>query len=174
MTDIDDISPGVAGLQTRLVIETITQVVPGAEIVEIVGSLDETIPGFDAESWSAPGTEHALVHIRKRVVSLLGAQDDHRLVLLRRLGRGLGRPGRAHRSCRTVRVIGALVVARQGRAWSSRERALARAFGGLLSHTVTLASRESALLDQRRLDELVGMVAERLMSASVADAARTS
>ncbi len=76
MTDIDDISPGVAGLQTRLVIETITQVVPGAEIVEIVGSLDETIPGFDAESWAAPGTEHALVHIRKRVVSLLGSQSS--------------------------------------------------------------------------------------------------
>src|ERR1039458_3855906 len=63
-------------------------------------------------------------------------------------------------------IIGALVVARQGRAWSSRERALAKAFGGLLSHTVTLSSRESALLDQRRLDELVGHVAERLMSAS--------
>ena len=63
-------------------------------------------------------------------------------------------------------IIGALVVARQGRAWSSRERALAKAFGGLLSHTVTLSSRESALLDQRRLDELVGQVAERLMSAS--------
>ena len=76
MTEIDDISPGVAGLQTRLVIETITQVVPGAEIVEIVGSLDETIAGFDTESWSAPGTEQALSHIRKRVVSLLGAQDS--------------------------------------------------------------------------------------------------
>ena len=54
MTAPTDISPGVAGLQTRLVIETITQVVSGAEIVEIVGSLDETIPGFDAESWSKP------------------------------------------------------------------------------------------------------------------------
>ena len=63
-------------------------------------------------------------------------------------------------------------MARQGQAWSSRERALARAFGGLLSHTVTLASRESALLVQRRLDELVGMVAERLMSASVAQPPR--
>ena len=69
-------------------------------------------------------------------------------------------------ACRTATSSGALVVARQGRAWSSRERALTKAFGGLLSHTVTLASRESALLDQRRLDELVGQVAERLMSAS--------
>ena len=68
--------------------------------------------------------------------------------------------------CEDGTVVGALVVARQGRAWSSRERALAKAFGGLLSHTATLATRESALLDQRRLDELVGQVAERLMSAS--------
>ena len=59
MTAPTDISPGVAGLQTRLVIETITQVVSGAEIVEIVGSLDETIPGFEAESWSLPGSAHA-------------------------------------------------------------------------------------------------------------------
>jgi diguanylate cyclase (GGDEF)-like protein len=48
-------------------------------------------------------------------------------------------------------------------------RALTKAFGGLLSHTVTLARREAALLDQRRLDELVGQVAERLMSASARD-----
>ena len=102
MTALTDISPGVAGLQTRLVIETITQVVSGAEIVEIVGSLDETIPGFEAESWSIPGSEHALTHIRKRVVGLLGAQNCGRLLLVRRLGRRLGRPGRAHRTSRTA------------------------------------------------------------------------
>jgi len=165
MTDIDDISPGVAGLQTRLVIETITQVVPGAEIVEIVGSLDETIAGFETESWSAPGTDHALTHIRKRVVGLLGAQSDissFSCVVSSVAWGVLVEPIQLQGG----EIIGALVVARQGKAWSSRERALARAFGGLLSHTVTLASRESALLVQRRLDELVGMVAERLMSAS--------
>ena len=166
MTALTDISPGVAGLQTRLVIETITQVVTGAEIVEIVGSLDETIPGFEAESWSIPG-----FGARPAPTSASGSSACSvprvrpRLLLLRRLGRGLGRPGRAD-PLQDGDVIGALVVARQGRAWSSRERALAKAFGGLLSHTVTLASRESALLDQRRLDELVGQVAERLMSAS--------
>ena len=73
MTDLPDIAPGVAGLQTRLVVETIAQVVTGAEIVDIVGSLDETVPGFAAESWSRPGLEHALSHIRKRVVGQLGA-----------------------------------------------------------------------------------------------------
>jgi diguanylate cyclase (GGDEF)-like protein len=165
MTALTDISPGVAGLQTRLVIETITQVVSGAEIVEIVGSLDETIPGFEAESWSIPGSDHALTHIRKRVVSLLGTQNavgSFSCVVSGVAWGVLVEPI----ALQDGDVIGALVVARQGRAWSSRERALAKAFGGLLSHTVTLASRESALLDQRRLDELVGQVAERLMSAS--------
>ena len=165
MTALTDISPGVAGLQTRLVIETITQVVSGAEIVEIVGSLDETIPGFEAETWSVPGSDHALTHIRKRVVSLLGTQNavgSFSCVVAGVAWGVLGEPI----ALQDDSVIGALVVARQGRAWSSRERALAKAFGGLLSHTVTLASRESSLLDQRRLDELVGQVAERLMSAS--------
>ena len=165
MTALTDISPGVAGLQTRLVIETITQVVSGAEIVEIVGSLDETIPGFEAESWSIPGSDHALPHIRKRVVSLLGTQNavgSFSCVVSGVAWGVLVEPI----ALQDGDVIGALVVARQGRAWSSRERALTKAFGGLLSHTVTLASRESALLDQRRLDELVGQVAERLMSAS--------
>ncbi len=165
MTAMTDTSPGVADLQTRLVIETITQVVSGAEIVEIVGSLDEKIPGFEAESWSIPGSDHALLHIRKRVVSLLGTQSavgSFSCVVSGVAWGVLVEPI----ALQDGDVIGALVVARQGRAWSSRERALTKAFGGLLSHTVTLASRESALLDQRRLDELVGQVAERLMSAS--------
>jgi diguanylate cyclase (GGDEF)-like protein len=165
MTDFDDSFPGVAGLQTRLVIETITQVVPGAEIVEIVGSLDETVAGFDAESWTAPGNEHALMHIRKRVVGLLGTQNpvsSFSCVISSVAWGVLVEPIQLQDGG----VIGALVVARQGRTWSSRERALAKAFGGLLSHTVTLAARESSLLDQRRLDELVGQVAEKLMSAS--------
>jgi diguanylate cyclase (GGDEF)-like protein len=165
MTASNDTSPGVAGLQTRLVIETITQVVPGAEIVEIVGSLDETVPGFDAESWATPGSENALIHIRKRVVNLLGTGNGvsaFSCVVSSVAWGVLVEPIQLQDGA----VIGALVVARQGRAWSSRERALAKAFGGLLSHTVTLASRENALLDQRSLDELVGQVAERLMSAS--------
>jgi diguanylate cyclase (GGDEF)-like protein len=164
---MNDISPGVAGLQTRLVIETITQVVNGAEIVEIVGSLDETIPGFQAESWSAPGAEHALEHIRKRVVGVLGVRGEVAPFSCVVSGIAWGvliEPI----ALQDGAVIGALVVARQGRAWSSRERALSKAFGGLLSHTVTLAARENALMDQRRLDELVGQVAERLMSASSA------
>ncbi len=165
MTDLPDIAPGVAGLQTRLVVETIAQVVTGAEIVDIVGSLDETVPGFAAESWSLPGLEHALSHIRKRVVGQLGAGSGlapFACVISNVAWGVLVEPIQLQDGT----LIGALVVARQGRAWSSRERSLTKAFGGLLSHTVTLAARESSLLDQRRLDELVGQVAEKLMSAS--------
>jgi diguanylate cyclase (GGDEF)-like protein len=63
-------------------------------------------------------------------------------------------------------VVGALVVARHGRTWSSRERSLTKAFGGLLSNLATRAGREGALLVERRLDELVAKVADRLMSAT--------
>jgi diguanylate cyclase (GGDEF)-like protein len=165
MTSLPDIAPGVAGLQTRLVVETISQVVTGAEIVDIVGSLDETIPGFAAESWSQPEFGHALTHIRKRVVGQLGAGSglaSFSCVISSVAWGVLVEPIQLQNGT----LIGALVVARQGRAWSSRERSLTKAFAGLLSHTVTLAARENSLLDQRRLDELVGHVAEKLMSAS--------
>jgi diguanylate cyclase (GGDEF)-like protein len=167
MTNLSDNAPGVAGLQTRLVVETIGQVVTGAEIVDIVGSLDETVPGFAAESWSRPELEHALTHIRKRIVGQLGARaglSSFSCVISSVTWGVLVEPIQLQSGT----LVGALVVARQGRAWSARERSLTKAFSGLLSHTVTLATRESNLLDQRRLDELVGQVAERLMSASSA------
>jgi len=155
----------VVGLQTRLVIETLTQVIPGTEIVEIVAESDETIPGFDVESWAAPGSENSLSHIRKRVLGQLGGLTAVGSFSCMISGVAWGVLVEAI-EVQDGAVMGALVVARQGRAWSSRERALVKAFGGLLSHAATLSTRESALLDQRRLDELVGQVAERLMSAS--------
>ncbi len=165
MTNLPHVSPSVVGLQTRLVIETLTQVVPGTEIVEIVAESDETIPGFVVESWVAPGSENSLSHIRKRVLGQLGGQTAVGSFSCMISGVAWGVLVEAI-EVQDGAVMGALVVARQGRAWSSRERALVKAFGGLLSHAATLSTRESALLDQRRLDELVGQVAERLMSAS--------
>jgi len=156
----------VVGLQTRLVIETLTQVIPGTEIVEIVAESDETIPGFDVESWAAPGSENSLSHIRKRVLGQLGGLTAVGSFSCMISGVAWGVLVEAI-EVQDGAVMGALVVARQGRAWSSRERSLAKVFGGLLSHAATLSTRESALLDQRRLDELVGQVAERLMSASL-------
>ena len=165
MTNLPHVSPSVVGLQTRLVIETLTQVIPGTEIVEIVAESDETIPGFDVESWAAPGSENSLSHIRKRVLGQLGGLTAVGSFSCMISGVAWGVLVEAI-EVQDGAVMGALVVARQGRTWSSRERSLAKVFGGLLSHAATLSTRESALLDQRRLDELVGQVAERLMSAS--------
>jgi diguanylate cyclase (GGDEF)-like protein len=59
-----------------------------------------------------------------------------------------------------------LFVARRGVAWLDQERLLISAIASLISQVETLARRESTLLHQQRLDDLVGMVANRLMSAS--------
>jgi diguanylate cyclase (GGDEF)-like protein len=158
-------SPVVAGLQTRLVVETLVQVVPGTEIVAIVAA-SESIVGVDLESWAAPGSEEALAHIRKRVHQHLdsGTSLSSFSCVVSGVAWGvLVEPIEVHEG---GKVSGALVVARQGRAWSSRERALAKAFGGQLSHSAALSARESNLLHRQRLDELVSQVAERLMSAS--------
>jgi diguanylate cyclase (GGDEF)-like protein len=155
----------VAGLQTNLVVETLAHVVPGTEIVAIVTESDEAILGLDLESWAAPGSEDTLRQIQERVQQQLcgpGAVGSFSCVIAGVAWGVLVEPIEV----RDDIVLGALIVARQGRAWSSRERALAKAFGGLLSHAAKLAAREGTLLHRQRLDELVSQVAERLMSAS--------
>ncbi|MGO9029980.1 MAG: putative bifunctional diguanylate cyclase/phosphodiesterase [Acidimicrobiales bacterium] len=147
-------------------IETLAQTVSGAEIVEIVARSEEAIPGINAEAWAAPGSEGPAAHIRRRVLAQLAGDSGVKSFSCLISGVAWGalvEPVQA----KDDGVMGALVVARQGRAWSKRERSLVETFGGMLSHTATLANNESALLDQRRLDELVGQVAERLMSGSL-------
>ena len=156
---------GLAGEQLRLVIDTIVEAVPGTEIVDVVARSEVTILGFDETSFAAEGTDVVHARVRDRVLGQLSGQAP--------IGSF---------SCTVNGVVwgvlvepiqmqgggvkGALIVAREGRAWSSRERALTRTLGGLLSHVATLATRESSLLHQQRLDELVSQVAERLMSVS--------
>jgi len=148
-----------------VVVETLIQVIPGTEIVAIVAESDESIPGFDLESWGAPGSENALSEICERVRSQLAGRTAVVPFSCPISGVTWGVLAEAI-AVEEGAVIGALVVARQGRAWSRRERALVNAFGGLLSHAATLATRETALLHQRRLDVFVSKVAERLMSGS--------
>jgi len=155
----------VAGLQTRLVVETLVQVVSGTEVVAIVARSNEAIPGLDLESWAAPGTEEGQARIKERVQSQLNGEatlGSFSCVISGVAWGVLVEPIEV----RDGTVLGALIVARQGRAWSGRERSLAKAFGGLLSHAAKLAARESSLLHRQRLDELVSQVAERLMSTS--------
>jgi diguanylate cyclase (GGDEF)-like protein len=154
-----------AGEETRLVVETLLQVVPGTQIVAVVTHLDKSVPGFELEPMVGQGAEVAFERISERVRGQL---------------RGDTAPGPFTSVVHGIEwgvlveplvveggdVVGALVVARHGRTWSARERQLVKAFSSLLSHVATLATREGRLLHQRRLDELVAQVAERLMSAS--------
>src|SRR5579863_8321071 len=165
MTSLTYSSFEQAGEETRLVVETLLQVVPGTQIVAVVTNLEEPVPGFELAPMVGPGSEVAFERISDRVRGQLSGDVTpgpfscvvHGIewgVLVEALVVEGGD------------VVGTLVVARHGRTWSARERSLVKAFGSLLSHVATLATREGRLLHQRRLDELVAQVAERLMPAS--------
>jgi diguanylate cyclase (GGDEF)-like protein len=156
---------GLAGEQLRLVIDTIVEAVPGTEIVDVVAKSEDTLLGFDEASFASPSVELAHARIRERVRGQLTGQTPFgtfSCVVAGTVWGVLVEPIELQGGG----VKGALVVAREGRAWSSRERSLVRTLGSLLSHVATLATRENSLLHQQRLDELVSQVAERLMSVS--------
>jgi diguanylate cyclase (GGDEF)-like protein len=158
-------SEGLAGEQIRLVIDTIVEVVPGTEIVDVVAKSEFAFLGFDEASFTSAGSEAVHARIRDRVLGQFAGQaaiGSFSCVVGGVAWGVLVEPIKVQGGG----VKGALVVAREGRAWSSRERALTKTLGGLLSHVATLATRESALLHQQRLDDLVAQVAERLMSTS--------
>jgi len=165
VTTNSHMSEGLAGEQIRLVIDTIVEVVPGTEIVDVVAKSEFAFLGFDEASFASPGSEAVHSRIRDRVLGQLAGQaaiGSFSCVVSGVAWGVLVEPIKVQGGD----VKGALVVARAGRAWSSRERALAKTLGGLLSHVATLATRESTLLHQQSLDELVAQVAERLMSTS--------
>lgn len=153
------------GAEARLIVETLRQVTPRAEIVAVVTTSGRTVPGFDLEPLVGAKSQSAFEGIRERVDAQLAGKeplgsftcviDDVEWgVLIDAIELLDGQ------------IVGALIVARHGRAWSQRECSLTRAFGGVFSQVATLATREGVLLHQRRLDELVSQVAERLMSAT--------
>jgi diguanylate cyclase (GGDEF)-like protein len=148
-----------------LMIKMLSQVVPEAEIIEVVVLPDRHIPGFPSGPCPAPGLENAFSRIRSRVVDGLldeSCPDSFSRVIAGIRWRVLVEPVRTEGG----EVVGALFVARQRRVWKKWERSLVKAFGAVLSQGATLAMREKSLLSQRRLDELVGQVAEKLMSTS--------
>jgi len=154
-----------AGEETRLIVETLLEVVAGTEIVTVVTKSDESIPGFNLEPLVGRGSQGAFERIRDRVKADLngeGSVGSFSIVVSGVEWGVLVDPITAHDDD----VAGALVIARHGRTWSKRERSLTKTFAGLLSHVAIQATRENVLLHQRRLDELVSQVAERLMSAS--------
>lgn len=147
-------------------IRTLTQVVPDAQFVEIVMAPQQDVPGLASDAWSAPGLDDARSRIRDGVLAELRSQSTPRSftrIIEGNRWRALVEPIRTDGG----QLVGALFVARQGRVWAKWERALLKTFGGVVSQEVALMVREQSLLLQRRLDELLGHVAERLMSASV-------
>ena len=47
------------GEETRLVVETLLEVVPGTQIVAVVTNLEETVPGFELEPMVSEGSQVA-------------------------------------------------------------------------------------------------------------------
>ncbi len=151
--------------EARLVFETLMQIIPGAAVVAVVDSGLST--EFAADPLVARDAGDAFDYLRDLVSSQL---RDAKLVstfTCQIHGAEWGVVSEVVEAA-NGRVHRVLVVARQGRTWSKRERSLVRAFAGLLGHVATQVTRESTLLHQRRLDELVAQVAERLMSATIA------
>ena len=154
-----------SGEETRLVVETLFEVIPGTQIVAIITSSDEPFEGLEMEPFISAGADETFARMSELVKASLATPDaiDELAVVIDGVEWGiLINPIEAREGI----VVGALIVAREGRVWSTRERSLGRGFGRLLSHVAAQFLRESRLLHQQRLDELVAGVAERLMSAS--------
>jgi len=157
-----------AGEETRLVVETLLEVIPGTQIVSIVTVNGVPVQGLELEpvvSSSAHGAFERISELVKTSLATPQNIDDISAVIDGVEWGILINPIEAHEGV----VVGALIVAREGRVWSTRERALGRGIGGLLSNLAAQILRQSNLLKQQRLDELVAGVAERLMSASASN-----
>ncbi len=156
--------------ETRLVFETLMQIIPGVAIVGVVG--EATVADLGAEPLLADGASEAYTYLQALVADQL---RDRRLVSTFTCEIDGVEWGVVSVPVSVVdeRVEGVLCLARQGRIWSKRERSLVRTFAGLLGHVTKQVNRETALLHQRRLDELVAQVAERLMSARVGNRQET-
>jgi diguanylate cyclase (GGDEF)-like protein len=153
------------GTEARLIVETLRQVTPGAEIVAVITDSAATVPGFDMKPLVGAGFQAAFEVIRERIGAQLAFKEPFGSFVCAIEDVEWGVLVDAIELLEGA-IVGALIVARPGRSWSQREVALTRAFGGIFSQVATIAVREDALLQQRSLDELVSQVAERLMSAT--------
>jgi len=154
------------GDEARLVVETLRHVTPRAEIVAVITNPDRPIPGFDIDPLVGPRAKEAFDLIRERVQGQLSGKEVLGPFSWTILDTEWGVLVDAIEVL-DGSIVGALIVARHGRVWSQREVSIARAFGGLFGKVASQTTREGTLLHQRRLDELVSQVAERLMSATL-------
>src|ERR1700735_2317807 len=104
----------------QTMVRTLAQVVPEAQIVEIVMAPEQDIPGFPSDPWSAPGLDNARSRIRDGVVAELRSKSTPRSftrVIKAARGRALVEPIRTE----SGQVVGALFVAKRGRVWAKWE-----------------------------------------------------
>jgi diguanylate cyclase (GGDEF)-like protein len=165
--DLTYSDPLKVGDEARLVVETLHHVTPRAEVVAVVTNSDRPIPGFNIDPLIGESSQGAFDLIRERVQSQLSGKEP--------LGSFTWTIAKTEWGVLVEpielldgKIVGALIVARHGRVWSQREISIVRAFGGLFGKVASQTTREGILLHQRRLDELVSQVAERLMSATAA------
>jgi diguanylate cyclase (GGDEF)-like protein len=149
------------------VVETLHHVTPRAEVVAVITNSDRPIPGFNIDPIIGEHSRDAFELIRERVQSQLSGKEP--------LGSFTWTIAKTEWGVLVEpielldgKIVGTLIVARHGRVWSQREISIVRAFGGLFGKVASQTTREGILLHQRRLDELVAQVAERLMSATAA------
>ncbi len=151
--------------EMRLVADSLVHVVAGTQIVAVVGKTPGDVKSLDP--FVTPAAEPAFVALTEKVRAAL--QSRRTMTTATATVHGVEWGALVAQICdERDELVGALIVGRQGRTWSKRERSVVQAFAGLFSHITTLNQRESSLMHQQRLDELVARVAERLMSATSA------
>jgi diguanylate cyclase (GGDEF)-like protein len=135
------------------------------EIVALMAHAEGILADLNLEPVVASGSEAAYEIIHKRVaVQLSGEAPTGSFSLTvsgvawRVLVEAIGE--------QESTFVGMLFVARRGANWTARERSSVSSIASLVGHVATLAHRESQLLHQQTLDDLVGRVANRLMSTS--------
>jgi len=135
------------------------------EIVALLAHEDGLLVDLNLEPVVASGAEEAFSKIRDRVASQLDGESPLGSFSLKVSGTQWGvlvEPIEGQEGS----AVGMLFVARRGGNWTAQERSSVSAIARLVGNVATLAHRESQLLHQQTLDDLVVRVANRLMSAS--------
>jgi len=146
-------------------VETLRSLVFGMDIVAMVAHEDEMLSEFSHDPMVASGAEEAYEVIRERIADQLDGGSEISSFSCVVSGVEWGVLVEPIPDQEWI-VPAILFVARHGVEWTDEERGLIGAIASLIGQVETLARREGTLLHQQRLDDLVGQVANRLMSAS--------
>jgi diguanylate cyclase (GGDEF)-like protein len=135
------------------------------EIVALMAHEDGLLADLNLEPLVTVGAEEVFSNIHDRVAAQLSGEAPTGSFSLEASGVQWGVLVEPIGSSEGA-VMGILFVACRGGDWTEQERSSVKAIASLVGHVATLSHRESQLLHQQTLDDLVGSVANRLMSAS--------